>query len=242
MNTYKVNHWAEGIIPTTKNPIGDSYWNGSDSEEQFRKNLPPGWNETSIIYRCNSYGYRTAEFDFSSTLPNILCLGCSFTEGIGNKEEDIWPTKLKELLPQYNVYNLGVGGASNDTITRILTNIRPIFNPVHVFILWTHINRFESYRIPSAFHPPIQMHGLWDQNITPDNLFLYDTPQSYNNFNKNKLLAHQLSKNYNFSLHELEVDVLQSNATRPTDYGRDMHPGPLWHKHVANEFMRVYNN
>ena len=238
---YNVNHCAEGILPTTDNLPGDSYWCGSDSEELFKKTSPIGWNKKSIIYRFNSYGYRTAEFDFASTLPNILCLGCSNTEGTGNKEEDIWPTKLKDFLPQYNVYNLGVGGASNDTITRILTNTRPIFNPTHVFILWTHFNRFESYHTSSEINPPIRKHGSWDQGITPDTLFLYDDPQGYNNFNKNNLLVYQLSKNYNFKLYELRFDMLKQFS--PIDFGRDMkHLGPLWHKYVADEFIRAYNN
>jgi hypothetical protein len=237
-----INHWAEGIILKTKNPPGDSYWNGADSEELFKKTMPPGWSETSIIYRCNSYGYRTTEFDFASPLPTILCLGCSFTEGIGNKEEDTWVSIIKNSFPQYNVYNLGVGGASNDTIARILTNVVSLFNPEHVFILWTHFNRFESYHTPSPKNSPIELHGPWDK-ISTDTLFLYDDPQSYNNFAKNKLLVNQLSKNYNFKLHELEyTNLIANSSTRPMDRGRDEHPGPLWQKQVATEFLRVYNN
>lgn len=235
-----INHWAEGIIPKTKNPPGDSYWSGSDSEELFKNTMPPGWSETSIIYRYNSYGYRTTEFDFASPLPNILCLGCSFTEGIGNREEDSWVSIIKNSFPQYNVYNLGAGGGSNDTIARILTNVVSLFRPDHVFILWTIANRFESYHIPGPRSAAIKLHGPWDK-ISTDTLFLYDNPQSYNNFAKNKLLVNQLSKNYNFKLHELEANTFITSFI-PTDSARDSHPGPSWQKQVATEFLRVYNN
>jgi len=84
-----------------------------DSEDLFLKNkkeLGPEWYyyDKKIEYKYNSWGYRTKEFNH---LDNnyFTSFGCSFTEGIGLSDEDLWVTKLSK---EFNIdsFNLAQGG------------------------------------------------------------------------------------------------------------------------------------
>jgi hypothetical protein len=97
-------------------------WSGTDSKElynqhyakqEYRKHLESYEN---LSYSYNSYGFRCPEFDCR---PSGLAFGCSHTEGVGIFVEDTWPNKLANKLSMH-VWNLGVGGASLDTVYRLL--------------------------------------------------------------------------------------------------------------------------
>lgn len=49
-------------------------------------------------YKTNSLGFRGAEFDTSNSKFRILCLGDSFTEGVGATYENSWPIQLESIL------------------------------------------------------------------------------------------------------------------------------------------------
>lgn len=233
------NHWREGIIPAPpNNPKNQTlYWKGSDSLENFKKNLTPGYTETSITYVYNSYGYREEEYDLKSE-SNILCLGCSHTEGIGLKLEDSWPSLLKRQFSNFKVYNFGLGGGSSDTVARILTNVSGIFNPQVVFILWPLESRYEIYE----GEKPV-FYGHW--SIDAAHYSLMDSKHTYNNFCKNKLIVDLLQKKYNFKLCSIEVDSLPSDIDfkqlGEKSLARDNHYGPRQHQEIARRFMELYN-
>jgi hypothetical protein len=237
-NNY-INHWQQGIIPVSPNNTKNQtlYWNGSDSHENFKKNPAAGYTETSITYVYNSYGYREEEYNLTSKY-NILCLGCSHTEGIGLRLKDSWPSILKTKLSNFNVYNFGIGGSSSDTVARILTNIASVFNPYAVFILWPSVARYELYQDTK----PV-FYGPWSTNLSHYNLLTEE--HIYNNFCKNKLIVELLQNKYNFKVYSVDVDTFALDdpfkQLGRKSSARDNHFGPDQHQEIARRFMEQYN-
>jgi len=229
------NYWQTKCIPVP--PTGSSRsnkisnWNNGDSEEKFLKNPRPGFTKESVIYRYNSHGYRTAEFNFED--PAVLCIGCSLTEGTGVNYEDSWVAKLEKHFPDHNVYNLGVEGVSNDSITRTLYNVSDLFNIDLVFILWTLTGRSEIYHYdriqpthsdtPGAFAP-----------LTVEETHLYNLQQ------KNLAMVKLLEQAHGYRVIDCDCSVV----TIKPEHGvaRDLHPGPGWHDEVANVFLNKYQH
>ena len=80
----------------------------TDSERIYKKNLKKygeTWEyyNTAIEYKFNSLGYRTKEIselhdDF------MLTFGCSYTEGVGLSQSDVWPEQLSQII-KIDLYN-----------------------------------------------------------------------------------------------------------------------------------------
>lgn len=98
-----------------------SIWTPDDDKKRYLINkeqgkIPERYADPSVVrYKFNSLGYRTKEFDEFKDNEFMLCIGCSYTEGTGIAEEDIWHTYVggRVDLP---VMNLGYGGAGPDVI------------------------------------------------------------------------------------------------------------------------------
>ena len=234
-----INFWNEGFIPKQDNkPYNQTvYWSGSDNLESFRKNPRPEYTETSITYSYNSFGFREEEFNLDNGRNNILCLGCSHTEGIGLPLEHVWVSHLKLQYPLSNVYNLGNASGAADTVARILTNTSSVFKPTDVFIFWPSMNRYEVCQVPST----IQVNATW--NMSGHNMYMLDELQSYNNFTKNRLIVQLLQEKYKFNLYELEDDNMPKSFKEHEVYSRarDNHYGPSRHKKIFNYFMEQVN-
>lgn len=128
-------------------------WMPLDSEDQWRCNcqdpirremlVQHGWlPEQQITYSFNSHGFRSPEFNDS---PSILCLGCSFTMGIGLPLHQTWPSILQDLTGK-TCWNLGLGGASLDTAFRIVTYYINHLNVESVLCLVPESKRFEIFK------------------------------------------------------------------------------------------------
>ena len=108
------------------------------------------WND--IIYEFNSDGFRSDEFDNNEKGLKILYVGCSFTQGVGLPHKHIWSSFLNKMISnKYNIalqqYNIGFGGASLDTICRLLYFLIKVrkFKPDLVLGLMPHYNRVELF-------------------------------------------------------------------------------------------------
>ena len=234
-----INLWEEGFIPVLKqgsSPGETVYWAGTDKLENFRKNLPSGYTETSITYTYNSFAFREEEFNLNNDRPKILCLGCSHTEGIGLRLEDVWVSHIKLAYPNHDVYNLGYTGGAADTVARILSNTVGVFNPTDIFIFWPSITRYETWKSPSKMN----LHSCW--NMTEHNMYMLDKFQSYNNFTKNRLIVNLLQEKYKFNLYELENDNMPPEFfERTSDRARDDHYSPTKHIRLFKYFMEKVN-
>ena len=235
------NFWSQGVFPiaTDKPKNSTIYWQGTDTEENFKDNPVEGYTETSITYIFNSNGFREQEFNLTNTRPKILCLGCSHTEGIGLRLEDAWVTKLKKYFPNHDVYNLGWGGSSADTVARLLTNCASLFKPDAVFVLWPDQTRYEMYNYPRN----IVFKGPW--NMEKSEVDYFDIVQLRNNLIKNKLIAELLAEKYKFKLVELSSDELNLDDDFKMLYtinkSRDGHYSITQHDDILKRFMERFN-
>ena len=123
-------------------------WFGFDSEENWRNRKSPGPNGVhNVSYRLNSLGYRCPEFDAEAAL-RIVSIGCSYVFGEGLPQEalfhECFAERLRAEVPKSVVnWNIGVAGASNDGIARLLTRAVPALNPDIVMVHFTHAGRRE---------------------------------------------------------------------------------------------------
>lgn len=227
-----INFWEPNVLPIVEHKRNlISHWLGTDSIENFKKHPKVGYTETSVLYKYNSNGFRTHEFDASSDRPSILCLGCSFTEAVGINYNDSWVAHIENYFPEHNVYNLGIGGSSGDAVPRLLNNVGGLLNTKIVFILWTELFRYELYKEGNV------------DTIFPNlgrgyNPIMLTDPNFYNIRQRNRALVTALSKQHNYKVVEFSID----DYSGPADNGRDDHPGPIWHKHMANIFIEKYND
>ena len=120
-------------------------WWSSDTEESYNKNLKSGWeyeNSEDLVYKFNKWGYRTKSIDDLDE-DFALIFGCSYTEGVGLYQKDIWCEKLcKEL--GIDVFNLAKQGSSPaisymNTILYIKNLIK--YKPKLVIYQWPQIFR-----------------------------------------------------------------------------------------------------
>ena len=64
-------------------------------------------------FTSDAFGFRTTGIQTDNeTAPSILLIGDSFTYGTSLADQDTWPASLQNHLPQYQVFNAGVGGIS----------------------------------------------------------------------------------------------------------------------------------
>jgi hypothetical protein len=136
------------IYPDTKiigrTPNLKSEWQVTDNIVNFKANqrlLPNEWeyNQITITYDYNSFGHRT-KLEVES-LPNNygLVVGCSFSEGLGLNENDIYHQQLDTP-----VYNLALCGASNEQSLYNLQAFVKLLKHYPKFVIFqlTSIDRF----------------------------------------------------------------------------------------------------
>ncbi len=242
MSAYSINLWEPGFIPI-RYPTKDvtTFWYGTDSEQNFKNYPNSKYNETSIVYKFNSHGYRTKEFDFTLPKPRILCLGCSHTEGVGVPESATWPTQLQTKFFDFDLYNMGVSGCSCDTISRLLINTCSILKPNKIFILWPDSTRYETYSFKeiSPGYPTINFNLVGDANC--ESLWRFDDIQAKANYDRNRAIILLLQEIYKFDLYELRIEDLFSDTNfvslNSIDTARDTHPSPTHHKYIAEKFL-----
>ena len=119
------------------------FWS-SDSEEKYNKNNKPGWeyeDSEDLVYEFNEWGYRTKNID-DLDKDFALVFGCSYTEGVGLYQKDIWCEKLcKEL--DIDIFNLAKGGSG------------PCISYMNTTLYAKHLIRYKPklviYQWPQAF-------------------------------------------------------------------------------------------
>lgn len=238
------NVWEPGFIPPGPGvPNTVALWAGSDTEENFRKNPAPGYDESSISYVYNNYGFRSDDFEFESGEKNILYIGCSFTQGVGLRWEDTWVHKVSKEFPEHRCYNLGFGGLGPDYVARIATNIIPIAKPDIVFVFWPSQTRFEFW-VDAGLDDCVAevVMPYW---CKPAHAFLFDDANMFQNKKRAESTLHQLCDLYNCTLVELHFEEMESEfAGMPPMAGsaRDNHWSPANHTYMAKRFTDLYYN
>lgn len=224
------------------------YWHGTDSNERWLKNMNDaknseffkmhGWdNPEAFTYSYNSHGFRCKEFDDD---PCYLALGCSHTEGDGLPKEQTWPNQLSTKL-DYPVLNLGVGGASFDTVVRLLDYYIDKLNIKGVFILEPPAHRFEFFEqtIPITYMAT---------DSHPNLIYKHWIASEYNtetNVKKNRQVVQWICHANNIRLIEFESNIAAEYPIINIEYSRArdlMHHGKETHQYIANRFYFAVNS
>jgi len=202
-------------------------WLPSDSEKRYQTNLTqcPGglethnWINSAFTYKFNSHGFRCDEF---TEEPSAVFLGCSLTQGIGLPVETTWAQIVAKQL-NLRCYNLGIGGASNNTAFRLaytwLETIRPKIvvlctaSPERLELLSTD-ETYELLPNTPKHHPGQDFYKHWVSNENNGIL----------NQAKNVLAIEMLCQRLDICL--IVVDSALLLSTMYIDLARDLtHPG-----------------
>ena len=140
-------------LPPTGYPAGARLgWFFNDSPEGYRERKGhPFYGEHDIEYGLNSLGYRCPEFDGAGGI-RVLAIGCSYVFGLGLAQGDLFHERFAarlrgEFAEEVVVWNLGMVGASNDYISRLLLLAVPRLDPHVVLINFTHNARREHISV-----------------------------------------------------------------------------------------------
>jgi hypothetical protein len=94
-----------------------------------------------MFYTVNRQNFRADQFKKINDKPVLMCLGDSFTYGIGVRDAETWPSILADRLGMVN-WNMGTGGASNQDIYLIFQQmISNGYIPDVVCIMWSYNSR-----------------------------------------------------------------------------------------------------
>ena len=95
----------------------DIFVNKSYTNKKLKTLATDVFNDGSIVYDMNEHGYRSNSLKDKSDY-NILTLGCSWTMGIGVKNENIWPSQLRNRIGKGTLFNYGNYGVSTSFIAK----------------------------------------------------------------------------------------------------------------------------
>ena len=145
-------------LPRTGYPTGQEVkWLGNDNLQNYQRHGGHAlYGENDITYRLNSLGYRCPEFDISADV-RIVAIGCSYVLGVALPQravfDELFAEKLRSIISPKTVlvWNLGLGGASNDYISRLLYFAVPRLNPQIVLINFTHFSRREYISVQNRY-------------------------------------------------------------------------------------------
>lgn len=208
----------------------------------------------NITYKFNNLGYRT-NFDYDvvdlKKQNVILLLGDSDTVGRGVDYNDMYATKLSNLLPDYCVVNLGVASISSDGMARIgVQSILALGSAVkHVCVLWPIFSNreFVSKKFASGIHVASNHipYTDWYSHI--------DWVSNNYNYQKNRILLEQTAMANGAKYHDLMVNRYDKNS--PITYNLVKSPGSAVkkettftefsvesHTAIANYFYKKINN
>ena len=232
-------------------------WLDLDWQGGYRERGHPLFGEHDIVYRFNAHGYRCAEFDSTADI-RILSVGCSYVMGIGLPQTALFHERFAQQLrsecrQSVVTWNLGLPGASNDYICRILFLALPILKPHIVFINFTHAGRREYVSVQAklaAYNPGVRPPDRVGREISRHFDALCSPHDDVLNLFRNyKAIEGLLSRHlWLYSATQSDAfDALTDHMDRrryvgylsTLDLARDhAHPGPLSH---ANLLERYWN-
>ena len=113
---------------------------------------------TLCTYTYNELGFRGDSIHKDGF--KIMSIGDSNTEGVGVNNDETWPAQFSKLITNGVDHNFGVGGRSNDFITRCLITYYNLIKPDLVLIMYTSPQRRELYTKDGGIEPFIP-HCQW---------------------------------------------------------------------------------
>lgn len=180
-------------------------------------------NSLSVQYNFNDYGYR-ASFDYEPLLDSekIVCIGCSFTEGVGLNENETWPYILSQKIG-LPYLNLGIAGGSQGYVMWQIKNVLDNIQSKNIFVLSPPWGRF--FELTDTEFENKQSWDVETETKTYSNLY------DLNNF----ILA-RLCKSYSIN----HIDCLEFGGGQNWTKARDnQHFGIDYHQKIVEEFYKI---
>lgn len=177
-------------------------------------------NSNLVDYKFNDFGYR-ASFNYEDLLDTkkIVCIGCSFTEGVGLDEKETWPYLLSQQIG-LPYLNLGVAGGSQGYVVWQIMNVLKNVQKDNIFVLSPPKGRFFE---------------LTDSEFENKQAWDVETPtKTYSNFyNLNDFMVASICKAYDIShLNSMEFGT-------DWDLAKDnQHFGIKYQQEIAKQFYK----
>lgn len=230
-------------------------------EDKKNKAFATAGSDTSGLctYTYNSLGFRGDE-------PNkegfkVMCIGDSNTEGVGVNDNQTWSAQFTKLIPNGVNNNFGMGGRSNDYISRCLLTYYDLIKPDLVLIMYTQPQRREIYTSEGGIEPFMATHKWGYFQNTDEGMEIHKNLVSLQNDNEdliNWYKNHQLikyfleSKGCNWLWNgwmDIPIDYNEFNRFDGDyympfiDLGKDgTHPGPKHnYQYSLNLFEHIKN-
>ncbi len=211
-------------------------------------------------YTYNELGFRGDSIHKDGF--KVMSIGCSNTEGVGVNNNETWPAQFTKLIPNGVNHNFGMGGRSNDYISRCLLTYYDLIKPDLVLIMYTAPHRREIFTNDGGIEPFMVTH-IWGyleeteegKKIQSLKTELQNTNEDIANWYKNHLLIKYFleSKKCNWMWNgwmDIPIDYNETNrfdgqyAVPFIDLGVDKtHPGPKHNQAYAeNLYGFIYKN
>lgn len=130
--------------------ISSYKWNLSEKVNQSYDTS--GSDKTKLCtYTYNELGFRGDSVSKEGF--KIMSIGDSNTEGVGVNNDETWPAQFSKLIPNGVNHNFGMGGRSNDYISRCLITYYDFIKPDLVLIMYTSPQRRELYTKDGGLEP-----------------------------------------------------------------------------------------
>ena len=208
---------------------------------EINQNIDP---EDDLTYDINNHGFRCPPFDdIDHRKQQIMVLGCSYTFGIGLRQEQLWHDHLLLAFSDETtqIWNLGVPGYSNDAIARLAWRFLEYIRPAMIFVQWTHFHRREYVRDDNSVWRILTNNPrFWNDGSVEYKAF-FSMHNDFNDqycFEKNLALLSNIAK-----AHGITFEYETTNNFPLIDYARDNeHPGPDSHKLFAVQIYNQYLN
>ena len=238
--------------------ISSYKWNIEDKKNKSFKTS--GSDNTGLCtYTYNELGFRGDSISKDGF--KIMSIGDSNTEGVGVNDHETWPSRFSKFIPNSVNHNLGMGGRSNDYISRCLLTYYDIIKPDLVLIMYTSPQRREIYTKDNGIEPfmPINSWGylkdeeegkLIQSNLTE----IQNDNEDFMNWYKNHLLIKYFLESkkcnwlwngfFNIPIEYKEFNRFDGNYLSFLDMGVDkIHPGPNHNQQYSNYlFNYIYIN
>jgi hypothetical protein len=233
--------------------LTSTYWSGSDTLEQYNKNLNElgqdwEWANKTIEYNFNEFGHRSKSIkDLDKDF--ILCFGCSFTVGVGVQETQTWPHQLSRMFG-LDYYNAGVGGAGMDICyyNSILWKANNLPLPGLVVVAWPEDTR-KSFALTENNNILLDVSNQRSELYSK--LYITDTAEQvmnniswYEGFNSvwESLNIKVVNIKFNLlpQLDFLKIPSVLFDSDEGSGGARDrMHDGPVYLENIAKKVMSV---
>lgn len=204
--TFEIDLHEKTLQKAKELGISNSVWPYYELEDDF--------------YILNSYGYRTDEFDTYEDDKFDIVIGCSFTEGVGLRKQEMWVHHYEQRMNTRTV-NLGKGGNSNKNIKNTLLSwyLSGRAKPKRVLLNWTEATRCTYVRVghDGQEGTPVHLNYRWriDKVIDEHDAVineLYETrlksnPFWSNDFIEDLAVANALCKAWGVKVYNFPISI-----------------------------------